>query len=275
MSEEIKLFYMPVNWPDYHADTTHLDCCEHGAYFLLLGRYWMTQKPLPDDDYLLAKFAKSTPEQWQKIRPVIQDFFTVQDNEWFHKRVDADLTKAKNMYASRKRAAEKTNKNKKKNTKKLNSKDKDIYIDIDKTVPVTDTVSDTVTVKDLYNQDFIKWWNLYPLKVGKRKAAELFSKKIKSTSLDALIAATNNYIITKPKDQNYCHPTTYLNQDRFEDFEEHEATQTKIDPNYISKERLKKYKKDGTWYPNIYGPKPESEGCEIPLHILKEEGFRP
>ena len=88
MAEKTKLFYMKINWPDYHADTQHLDCCEHGAYFLLISRYWMTQQALPDSDRMLAKFAKCSPEQWAEIRPVLEEFFILENNSWKHKRIE-------------------------------------------------------------------------------------------------------------------------------------------------------------------------------------------
>lgn len=66
-------------WTDaYLGDTTHLTTIEHGAYLLLLMSMWRsTDCALPDDDRLLARYARLTPAQWRRIKPVIMPFFRV------------------------------------------------------------------------------------------------------------------------------------------------------------------------------------------------------
>lgn len=66
-------------WTDaYLADTTHLTTIEHGAYLLLLITMWRTNaKCLPNDDKLLARYAKLTGGQWARIKSVIMPFFHV------------------------------------------------------------------------------------------------------------------------------------------------------------------------------------------------------
>lgn len=67
---------MPL-WTDaYLGDTTHLTTIEHGAYLLLLMAMWRSKgNTLPDDDRLLARYARLTPAQWRRIKPVIMPFF--------------------------------------------------------------------------------------------------------------------------------------------------------------------------------------------------------
>ena len=74
-------------WTDaYLGDTTHLTTIEHGAYLLLLISMWRSKGTrLPNDDRLLARYAKLTPAQWARIRPVIMAFFTV-DGAWVTQR---------------------------------------------------------------------------------------------------------------------------------------------------------------------------------------------
>jgi uncharacterized protein YdaU (DUF1376 family) len=94
-----KLPYMPMWIADYLADTTHLDCRQHGAYFLLLCAYWQKQGPLPDNDRHLAAITKSTPHAWRAMRETLAEFFTVNDGLWVHKRVDAELKLARETIA--------------------------------------------------------------------------------------------------------------------------------------------------------------------------------
>jgi uncharacterized protein YdaU (DUF1376 family) len=89
-----KLPYMPMWIADYLADTTHLDCRQHGAYFLLLCAYWQKQGPLPDNDRHLAAITKSTPHAWRAMRETMAEFFAIKDGHWVHKRVEAELAKA-------------------------------------------------------------------------------------------------------------------------------------------------------------------------------------
>jgi uncharacterized protein YdaU (DUF1376 family) len=95
----VKLPYMPMWIADYLADTTHLDCRQHGAYFLLLCAYWQKQGPLPDNDRHLAAITKSTPHAWRAMRETLAEFFTVNDGIWVHKRVDAELKIARESIA--------------------------------------------------------------------------------------------------------------------------------------------------------------------------------
>ena len=67
--------------------------------------------------------------------------------------------------------------------------------------------------------EFEEWWSRYPLKVGKGAAEKSFlrAKSDFSVTLESLLRAVDSYIASKPKDQAYCHPTTWLNQRRWED----------------------------------------------------------
>jgi uncharacterized protein YdaU (DUF1376 family) len=76
-------------WTDaYLGDTTHLTTIEHGAYLLLLMTAWRTRDcTLPDDDKLLARFARCTLGQWTRLRPVLEPFFVVENGRWRQSRL--------------------------------------------------------------------------------------------------------------------------------------------------------------------------------------------
>lgn len=71
-------------WTDaYLGDTTHLTTIEHGAYLLLLMTAWRTRGcALPDDDRLLARYARLSAQQWKRMRPIIAAFFIVENGVW-------------------------------------------------------------------------------------------------------------------------------------------------------------------------------------------------
>jgi uncharacterized protein YdaU (DUF1376 family) len=89
--------WMPWFPADYRKDTSHLSAAEHGAYCLLIMHYW-TVGGLPDDDRQLARIAAMTPAEWKRAKPIIRAFF--QDG-WKHKRIEAELAKAKAKHQTR------------------------------------------------------------------------------------------------------------------------------------------------------------------------------
>jgi uncharacterized protein YdaU (DUF1376 family) len=98
----VKLSWMPLDIPDYRADTAHLGALEHGIYILLIMHYWQTGS-LPDDDKLLARIACATPTEWRGARPVIEAFFLP---GWKHKRIELELQKARSISGKRSFAAD-------------------------------------------------------------------------------------------------------------------------------------------------------------------------
>jgi uncharacterized protein YdaU (DUF1376 family) len=96
---------MPL-WTDaYLGDTTHLTTLEHGAYLLLLITAWRARdNRLPDDDRLLARYAKLTPAQWQRVKPILSAFFRIEDGYWTQGRL-TDEANAVKQYRARQSAA--------------------------------------------------------------------------------------------------------------------------------------------------------------------------
>lgn len=76
-------------WTDaYLGDTTHLTTIEHGAYLLLLMTAWRSPDcRLPDDDRLLARYARCSPGQWKRLRPIIEPFFLSENGHWTQGRL--------------------------------------------------------------------------------------------------------------------------------------------------------------------------------------------
>ncbi|MFC7332927.1 DUF1376 domain-containing protein [Rhodocista pekingensis] len=76
-------------WTDaYLGDTTHLTTIEHGAYLLLLMAMWRTPDcSLPDEDKLLARYARLTPGQWARMKPTLMAFFRQKDGRVYQGRL--------------------------------------------------------------------------------------------------------------------------------------------------------------------------------------------
>jgi uncharacterized protein YdaU (DUF1376 family) len=81
--------WMPLYVADYLTDTTHLTTQQHGAYVLLMMRYWATGN-LPHNDAQLAQVTRLDTESWLREKPVVLAFF---NNDLTHKRIELELKK--------------------------------------------------------------------------------------------------------------------------------------------------------------------------------------
>lgn len=93
--------WMPLHIDDYIRDTDHLSATEHGAYLLLIMKYWR-DGGLPADEGLVRRYAKLSVEQWAESRDVLAALF---DDGWRHKRIDSELSKADEIIEKRRSAA--------------------------------------------------------------------------------------------------------------------------------------------------------------------------
>lgn len=96
--------WMPLHIDDYIRDTDHLSATEHGAYLLLIMKYWR-DGGLPSDEGLIRRYAKLSTDQWAESRDVLSALF---DEGWRHKRIDAELAKASEIIEKRRAAGKKT-----------------------------------------------------------------------------------------------------------------------------------------------------------------------
>lgn len=80
---------MPLYTDAYLGDTTHLTTIEHGAYLLLLMAMWRNGGHLPDDDRLLARYARVTGGQWARIAITIRPLFTAENGTLTQGRLTA------------------------------------------------------------------------------------------------------------------------------------------------------------------------------------------
>lgn len=75
---------------DYAKDTAHLSMIEHGAYRLLLDRYYATEQPIPEDQVYRVSRARA-PDEKKAVDIVLEEFFSLEDGFWRNKRADAEI----------------------------------------------------------------------------------------------------------------------------------------------------------------------------------------
>jgi len=78
---------------DYARDTGHLSMLEHGAYSLLLDRYYITERGIPADQAHRIARARSQDER-DAVDAVLQEFFTLIDGIWVQARAVGEIALA-------------------------------------------------------------------------------------------------------------------------------------------------------------------------------------
>lgn len=75
---------------DYAKDTVHLTIMEHGAYSILLDRYYATEAGIPADQVHRLARAR-TKEEKSAVDAVLAEFFVLESGIWRSKRCDLDI----------------------------------------------------------------------------------------------------------------------------------------------------------------------------------------
>ena len=85
--------WFPLYIGEHLADTMNLSTEQHGAYLLFLCYLWR-HKRLRNDEKHLAEVAKLPISRWRAHRPVLEQFFCVNEQGWTHGRVDRERARA-------------------------------------------------------------------------------------------------------------------------------------------------------------------------------------
>ncbi|HWW46293.1 MAG TPA: DUF1376 domain-containing protein [Xanthobacteraceae bacterium] len=92
--------WFPFYVGDYVKDTARLTTEAHGAYLLLMLDYWTRGAP-PDNDEVLATITKLPVKTWRtKVRPLLLDFFSVEDGKWTHRRIEEEIARSQEVATS-------------------------------------------------------------------------------------------------------------------------------------------------------------------------------
>lgn len=77
---------------DYARDAGHLTMLEHGAYTLLLDRYYTTEQGIPSDQAHRICRARTRDEK-AAVDAVLAEFFTLTNGVWHNGRAEREVTK--------------------------------------------------------------------------------------------------------------------------------------------------------------------------------------
>lgn len=261
---------LPLFVKEYIVDTLHLSLLESGAYLHLLMQAWSTGDcSLPNDDKKLAAYTKLTIDEWLEIKPEIEVFFTVKNNRWINTRLKKEFDYVKEKTLARKKAGRKGGIAKSMKTKENKSSNATNLLKQNDSNTLAPTPTPTPN-KKIYKKDhFEQFWKAYPRKVAKPKAEDIYKRIItkKEATHEQIMKGLDVYLgeLSKADWLNPAHPTTWLNQARWED---EYGVKPETD---VWATRAKLFDERGIW-PEKWGPPPGNPECEMPSGYLKNGG---
>jgi uncharacterized protein YdaU (DUF1376 family) len=87
--------FVPFNFVDHGADTSHLTYDEQGAYWSLLRLYYLNG-PFDNDMKSLKRLTRCPNEKETELKNILGEFFSVSDDCcWHHKRCDEEIMRIK------------------------------------------------------------------------------------------------------------------------------------------------------------------------------------
>lgn len=280
--------HMPLATDAYLADTLHLDAQQHGAYLMLLIVAWRTRgvPSLPNDDKVLARYAKVDPRTWQRIKPTIMAFWELgPDGRWTQKKQLLVRAAAhKRAEAARDKAAKRWH------AKSLENNEDDDAEAMPKPYHGDATITNSTIVEkkepngslsetavsDLpkpsrkriaYPEDFDAAWQAYPTTPNMSKAEALPEwKRLTPGERATVLPSISGYHAFLKANPNHppIHFCRYLSKRRFEGF----ASVPVAGPADWSK-RLAYARQNKKWSMAEWGPAPGAAGCLVPRELVE------
>jgi len=184
--------YYPFHPGDYLRDTAHLDPLEDLAYRRLLDLYYLSEAPIPLETQLVSRRLRLG---YESVISVLNEFFVCTENGYTHKRCDAEIADYRHRQ------------DKSRQNGKLGGRPK-------KTQQVI-----LANPEETQSNPNVTQQKANPNKTGKGAAEKSWQKQQPdlATVLAALAWQTKQDAWTKDQGKFIPHPSTYLNQRRWED----------------------------------------------------------
>lgn len=231
--------WMPFYVGDYLRDTGRLTTEGHGAYLLLILDYWTSGAALPDDDDQLAAIVRLPLQRWQKLRPLLEKFFRVDNGVWWHKRVEQEIYQANAITELRSIAGIAGANARWSHKQKHGNRTREPLANVKQTVWQNDAQSQSQSpeesissasrppprkrsAKTLLNghiEEFEEIYSAYPRHVARGAAERAFLAALKETDFQTLLAGVRAYArsVEGKEPQYIAHFATWLRQKRWLD----------------------------------------------------------
>lgn len=262
--------FMQLYVSDFIGDTLHLSTEQIGAYMLMLMAMWNAGGSLPDDDAKVARVVRMSVKKWRAISDDLMVYFDRSEGLITHNRLTKELQKSERKSQSRasagaKGGAAKALKNNNQvvaNAKQLpkhspDTREKELPNGSSKKPTPRDELSSVLDVEHAeavlaHRQKLRK-----PLTV---RAASLLAKKLgqcpdANAAADLMIergwqAIEPDWVRNASQPNGTDPPKRDLTDDDW-------------------RKRIGYWRRSGEWVSG-WGPKPGTEGCKAPQHLLDE-----
>ena len=213
--------FYPKDWLT-DPDVVCMSMAQKGAYITLICYCWREDK-LPNNPDYIRKLLGNVPK-WKTLWNGIKHKFEVQGDYLVHPRLEKEKIKQEE-YRRKKSIAGKIGMEKRWNKPKIIDNTVNNSL-ITKNNSSSSTSSSIAHSSDIYTSSFNKFWEIYPRKVGKKKAMEVWKRiKIDDELLTRILESLEKQIKTQQWDNKKFipHPATWLRQDRWDDIIETES----------------------------------------------------
>ena len=235
------MHYYMFNVGDYRRDASHLTLLEHGAYRQLLDTYYLSEKPISSNHAnVMRTHSARNAEEVLAVENILSEFFVLTENGYVHKCCEKNIAEYRKKSDKAKESAKSrwdrvkgiSNDEENANAMRTHSEcnangmltinHKPLTINHK---PITNNKDLKHTIKNICiieNDDgvfhaFEKFWKSYPKKVGKSYSSKIWKRAKLQNKIDQIIEDLTKRHCWKNGCSFTPHPSTYLNQCRWED----------------------------------------------------------
>ena len=215
--------FMQLYPADYLAKTMDLTTEQHGAYLLILMTMWQHDASLPDDPAKLARIARMTPARFKAVWAEIGRFFEADGGRITNNRLSKERQKAVEKSSKRAdagRAGGHAKALKENEARLANAMREPRHLPDTRVQKEEGDAYASPCAAGPKAPSFDDFWSAWPLgKVGKDAARKAFGRLSPQQRIGATAHAAEwcgSWRAANPR-LNDIHPSTYLNNKRWED----------------------------------------------------------
>lgn len=218
--------FMPLWVADFLADTMDLGAKEVGAYMLLLMALWSRDGYLPADQKKLQRVARCGRD-WPKIWDALQGYFQTDGERIWNRRLLEEATKVAAKRAVNAHSGARGGRSKALNRKEAGLANATNSLYQPEPYPESEKKEETsneVSVRAKPDTpEFEAIWKAYPRKVGKGAARKAWAKARKVASFEEIASGLAAFVASSTgTEQRFIpHPSTWLNEERWNDEQGH------------------------------------------------------
>ena len=247
---------------------------------LLLMSMWRNGGSLPNDDKSLARHARCTRGQWDRMRPVLIEFFEATDRTITQGRLAKELTK--HTEAVRQQWERSSNGGKAKALKSLQADMPTVPVrqcqpepEPEKIIEANASLSSAPPPASpmTYPEPFEAAWKAYPHVKGRSSKPKALGhwRRLSPATRQALPSAVARYARDGREPKAECGAPAmqrWLADARFADWmpEAESSAGVWTDDRWSAVVALNR---DEGWWSDNLGPKPGEPGCRVPAHLIE------